>query len=30
MKNPKIAQALKKAGFKQSRPDDEWWHWSLD
>jgi D-alanyl-D-alanine dipeptidase len=28
MKDPRIAVALKKAGFIQSRPDDEWWHWS--
>ena len=28
MKDPRIAAALKKAGFIQSRPDDEWWHWS--
>jgi D-alanyl-D-alanine dipeptidase len=30
MKNPKVAEVLKEAGFIQSRPDDEWWHWSLD
>ena len=29
MKNPKVGQVLRKAGFIQSRPDDEWWHWSL-
>jgi len=30
MKNPKVAEVLKEVGFIQSRPDDEWWHWSLD
>ena len=30
MKNPKVAEVLKEAGFIQSRPNDEWWHWSLD
>ena len=29
MKNPKVKEVLKKVGFIQSRPDDEWWHWSL-
>jgi len=29
MKDPRVAKALREAGFIQSRPDDEWWHWSL-
>jgi|TARA_R100001530_G_scaffold131818_1_gene103706 D-alanyl-D-alanine dipeptidase len=29
MKDPKVSSVLKKLGFIQSRPDDEWWHWSL-
>lgn len=28
MKDPRVSMELKKAGFIQSRPDDEWWHWS--
>jgi hypothetical protein len=26
--NPRIAEVLKSLGLIQSRPDDEWWHWS--
>lgn len=29
MKDPRVSEELRKAGFIQSRPDDEWWHWSL-
>ena len=26
--NPRIAEVLSSLGLIQSRPDDEWWHWS--
>tara|TARA_Y100000310_G_scaffold338030_1_gene426607 strand:- start:12365 stop:13831 length:1467 start_codon:yes stop_codon:yes gene_type:complete len=27
--DPRVSQALTGAGFVQSRPEDEWWHWSI-
>ena len=29
MKDSRVYEVLEKAGFIQSRPDDEWWHWSI-